>query len=268
MKNLIFFTLLFSLIFSMNEVFAQFGEPDVQKKEQPRNLFDEGYKTGFGFNFTLNDFGFGGGGQLRVGLNPYTEALLTLKAHALKDPTEQTFIDFLGYRTIPEKYQRVLSVPLHIGLKKRFFARQISDNFRLFSSLSGGPVFAWSYAYFNDANDNRFRENDAFLYNNYVEPVNDVFSGWNKSETHWGYGGEITLGIDFGDNFSNLSSVQFGYTMSYFSKGIQVLEPRQADLSSGGPRYDEFGNLITEPAHGPRKYFGSAQISFVFGWMW
>ncbi|SMO79052.1 hypothetical protein [Gracilimonas mengyeensis] len=269
MKKLIFISLVFTLLLSGEQVFAQFGEPDVQEKENPRSLYDEGYRTGFGFNPFLNDFGFGAGGQFRFGLNQYTEAIATLRISALKDPTEQTFIDFLGYRTIPDKYQRVVSVPLFIGLKQRFFAQQISDNFRVFGTISGGPVFAWSYAYFNDANNNQFRENDRFLYRNYIEPVYDVFSGWKESKTHWGYGGEVGIGIDFGDNFANLSTVQFGYTMNYFAKGIQVLQPREADLTPGGqPQYDDNDNLITVEANGRRSYFGTAQISFVFGWMW
>lgn len=288
MKKLISFTLLFLICINTDQAFGQFGEPEVQKKEEPRNLFGEGYKTGFGFNLALSDFGIGAGGQFRIGLNPYTEAVINLRIAGLKDPTEQTFTDFLGYRTIPEKYQRVISVPLYAGIKKRFFADAIADNFRVFSSLSAGPAFAFSYSYFNDFNGNGFRENDARIYQ-FTEPVNDIFSGWKNSKTHWGFGGEFLVGVDFGDNFSSLSSVQFGYTMNYFAKGIQVLQPCEADLNrigeapmnpcGVGPNFtevylqDQDGNVFTdqaplEQANDPRKYFGSAQISFIFGWMW
>lgn len=282
MKKLIFLTLIFSVLATTHQAFAQFGEPEVEKRENPRNLFDEGYKAGFGFNFTLNDFGFGAGGQFRLGLNSYTEALITLKLAALKDPTEQTFIDYtFGFKTIPEKYRRVISAPMYVGLKKRFFAQEISDNFRVYSSLSGGPVYAISYAYFNDVTQNGFRENDAAIYG-FSERVNDIFGGWEESDSHWGFGGELVVGVDLGDNFSNLSSIQFGYTMNYFKDGIQVLEPCQPDLSrinqpavnpcqvgptsvAVGPNGDR---APLEEANDPRKFFGSAQISFIFGWMW
>lgn len=264
-----------------SQVYAQFGEPEVQKKEAPRNLYDEGYKVGFGFNVALTDFGLGVGGQLRIGLSEYTEAIASLKIAGLKDPTEQTFTDFLGYRTIPEKYQRVIAIPLYIGLKKRFFPEAISDSFRPYTSLSVGPTFAFSYSYFFDYNENGFRENDARIYP-FVEPVNDIFTGWSDSESHWGWGGEFVIGVDFGDNFANLSSVQFGYTMNYFTDGIQVLEPCQPDLSRiNQPALNPCGLGVSqvpigsstdfaplEQANDPRKYFGSAQISFVFGWMW
>ncbi|MGN8225819.1 hypothetical protein [Gracilimonas sp. BCB1] len=286
MKKLTFFTLLFSLFWVGNHAFAQFGEPEVQEREVPRNLYDEGYRAGFGFNFSLNDFGVGAGGQFRFGLNSYTEALITLKMTGLKDPTEQTFIDYtFGFKTVPEKYQRVMAVPLYIGLKKRFFADEISDNFRVYSSLSAGPAFAVSYAYFNDVTGNGFRENDTGIYGR-SERVNDVFSGWSDSETHWGFGGEFVIGVDFGEKFANLSSVQFGYTMNYFSDGIQVLEPCQPDLSRINQQPvnpcgfsdinavpvllgdGSVGQAPLEKANDPRKYFGTAQITFIFGWMW
>ncbi len=245
--------------------FAQFGEPEVKDSVQPRSLFQEGYKFGFGFHIALNDFGFGGGGQFRFGLANYSEATITFKMAGLKDPSELTFTDFYyGGRITPEKYRRVVAFPLYFGYKKRFFARQISDNFRVFAALSAGPVFAWSFDYFNDLNGNGFRENDIFIYGN-VEPVYDIFSGWKNSQTHWGAGGELVLGIDFGDNFANLNSVQFGYAMKYFDKGIQIMEPnKNIPLVTNG----EITGFRLEPAHDPTKYFGSAQISFVFGWMW
>ncbi|MDR9415392.1 MAG: hypothetical protein RI564_03845 [Gracilimonas sp.] len=282
MKKLLFFTLIILFSAGNLSVFAQFGEPDVLEKDKPRNLFDEGYRTGFGFNISLNDFGVGAGGQFRFGLNSYTEAIVTLKVAGLKDPTEQTFTDYyFGFRTVPEKYQRVLSVPLYVGLKKRFFAEDISDNFRVFSSLSAGPTYAFSIPYFNDVTNNGFRENNINIYGG-TEQINDIFRGWKDGESHWGFGGEFVIGIDFGEKFDNLSSVQFGYTMNYFKDGIQVLEPCAPDLS----RLNQdpinpcgFGSnnqvqLISgdvaplEKSNGTRKYFGTAQLTFIFGWMW
>lgn len=259
MKKLISLSvILLSLCFS-NNAFAQFGEPELKEDEPSRSLFDEGYKFGFGFDLALNDFGFGAGGQLRIGLAPNTEAIVNVKIAGLKDPSEQTFVDYFGGRIIPEKYKRVLVSPMYIGIKQRFFAEEISDNFRVFSSLSAGPVFAFSYPYFNDSNENGFRENDVQVYQ-FVEPVNDPFTGLSDSDTHWGLGGEFMIGIDFGENFANLSTVQFGYTMNYFSSGIQIMEPTKAEFTQNGY------NVV--PSHDPRQYFGSAQLNFIFGWMW
>ncbi len=285
MKKLLVLFLLIFLVGVKNTAFAQFGEPKVITQEAPRNLYDEGYRTGFGVNIMLSDFGIGVGGQFRFGLNPYNQALLTLKIASLRDPSEQTFVDYyFGFKTVPEKYQRAFSVPLYIGLKRRFFAEQIADNFRVYAALSAGPVYSLSYAYFNDISGNGFRENSINVYG-VSERINDIFSGFKQSESHWGLGGEFVLGIDFGDKFKNLSSVQFGYTMHYFGDGIQMMEPCQPDLgrlnqdpitscgmgAASVPVYLQDGSVAQAPlekANDPRKYFGSAQISFVFGWMW
>lgn len=121
MKHFITTLAIFLTIALTTNAFAQFGEPEVQEREEPRNLFDEGYRTGFGINASLNDFGFSAGGQFRFVLDSYTEALLTFKIAGLKDPTEQTFIDYYwGSRTVPEKYRRVLSTPVYVGMKKGF----------------------------------------------------------------------------------------------------------------------------------------------------
>lgn len=268
MKKLFLLILaIFTLLLSSN-VLAQFGEPEVRKKEVPKNLYDEGYRSGFGFLFGANDFGFGVGGQYRKVLNRYTEAHLTFKIAGIKDPREQTFIDyFFGTKTVPDKYKRVISFPVSLGLKKRFLASQISDNFRVFGSLSGGPVFAFSYPYYNDSNNNGFRENDPTLYDRF-ERTNDIFSGWNNGDWHLGLTGSAQIGIDFNSNFANLQSFQFGYNFYYFDNGIQILEPAKPLFgANGAPRYSG-GRLQTTTNYDPKKYYGSAQISFIFGWMW
>ncbi|MEP1151024.1 MAG: hypothetical protein ABJH08_04765 [Balneola sp.] len=268
MKNLFLLSLAGFIFLSTSNIFAQFGEPDVRKKEVPKNLYDEGFRSGFGFIFGANDFGFGVGGQYRKVLNRYSEASLTFKVSGIKDPSEQTYIDyFFGTKTVPNKYQRVISFPVSVGLKRRFLAEQISDNFRLFGSINTGPVVAFSYPYFNDFNGNGFRENDNQLYTSF-ERTNDIFTGWKEGDWHLGLTGGVELGIDFSSNFANLQSFQFGYNFYYFDKGLQILEPSKPLVDQNGfPRY-EAGELQTTTSYEPKKYYGSAQISFIFGWMW
>ncbi len=267
-------TLFLALLFASTNLYAQYGEPEIRGLESPRNLFDEGYKSGFGFSLNLNDFGFGAGAQFRKGLSPYTEGLVNLKVAGLRDPSEQVFIDYyFGNRTIPSKYKRVTTIPLTVGIKRRVFAEKISDNFRVHTSINFGPALALSSPYFEDRNDNGFREtniNDFGVY----EPVRDIFAGLTDLESDWGWNGELLLGIDFGNNFARLQSFQFGYSFYYFSQGLQILEPFGAQRDNvGRPIFitdpdTGFPVLQTEPANSTTKYFGSAQITFVFGWMW
>tara|TARA_R110000868_G_scaffold235273_3_gene489047 strand:+ start:17503 stop:18330 length:828 start_codon:yes stop_codon:yes gene_type:complete len=273
-KNTVAF-LLFILTLNVNMVQAQYGEPEIQSIEAPKNLFDEGYKSGFGFSFNLNDFGFGIGTQLRKGFGPYTEGIFNLKIAGLRDPSEQTYIDYyFGGRTIPSKYKRVITFPITVGLKRRVFAREISDNFRVHTSMSFGPTFALTTPYFKESSisTNGFRESDSRQFAVY-EPVIDIFQGLKDAETLWGWTGDLVLGIDFGDNFARLQTFQFGYSFYYFKEGIQILEPFKPIRDQNGNYKDIDGNFIVdddglERANDPTDFFGSAQITFIFGWMW
>ena len=215
-----------------------------------------------GFSFNLNDFGFGVGMQYRIGLHSYTEALINFKITGLRDPREQTHIDtYFGNRTIASKYQRVITFPTTIGLKRRLFASQITDNFRVHTSISLGPSYALTIPYFRDFNENGYREDDYRRYNLDVEPINDIFQGWNEAKSEFGWTGEVLLGIDFGENFGRIQTIQIGYNFYYFRQGLQILEPKK-------PVFDVDGNSYFVNANDKVNYFGSAQITFVIGWMY
>ncbi len=241
-------------------VYAQsdFGEPIIQEAIKPKNLFDEGYKRGFGFALGISDFGFGVGMQYRIGLSSYTEGLINFKIAGLRDPSEQTYIDpYFSTRIIPGKYKRVLTFPTTIGVKKRLFASNVTDNFRVFTSMNFGPSISVSIPYFNDRNNNGYRD---YIYNS--EQINDIFQGWGDAEMELGWNGEVALGIDFGDNFKRISSLKFGYSFYYFKKGLQMLEPKKLITSQ-----NNLENQLVD-ANDAIHYFGTAQITFTFGKMY
>lgn len=264
---LIFLFLAFSI--SSTAVFAQFGEPEVRGKSQAKNLYDEGYRTGFGVTFGLNDSGFGLGAQYRRVVGKYSEAIINFKISGIKDPKEQTYIDYyFGFKTVPNKYKRIISFPLSVGYKQRFFPESISDNFRVYGSVSAGPVLAYAFPYFNDVNDNGFQENNSNLYG-FSEPAYDIFSGWKNPEPHFGWNGELQVGIDLGGDFAGLQAVQFGYTASYFRDGLQIMQPKEPLLDDFGQlQFNNQGEVVLTDSYKPRNYFGSPQITFIFGWMW
>ncbi len=269
MKKLFLLGFILSFVLTSTSVLAQFGEPEVRRPDSPKNLYDEGYRSGFGFFVGVSDFGLGVGAQYRKVFSKYTEGLINFKISGIKDPREQTYIDyFFGTKTIPDKYRKVVSFPLTVGLKKRLFAETISDNFRVFASAAGGPVLAYTFPYFQDINGNGFRENNVFIYN-LNEPTYDIFTGWKDGESHFGWTGEIQMGIDFNSNFARLQSMQFGYTFMYFDEGLQIMQPNRPDLDPQGRiQYDAQDRLIVEPDYDAKSFYGTAQISFVFGWMW
>ena len=275
MKKISILAVFILSVFIAHSANAQYGEPELQEIISPKNLYDEGYKSGLGFTFGLNDFGFGAGIQYRRGFSPYLEGLLNFKIAGLRDPREQTHIDFyFGNRTIASKYNRVITFPVTVGMKRRLFAENITDNFRVHTAMSIGPSFAAVIPYFRDFNANGYREDDIFTYGVFgVEPVNDIFTGWSDTEWELGWTGEIVLGIDFGDNFAKLQTLQFGYSFYYFDQGLQILEPNAPRILPNGTfaEVDADGFPVFpdgfDPANDRVSYFGSAQITFIVGWM-
>lgn len=245
-------------------VFAQTREPDVMSLPDPKTPLSEGKHHAVGFEIFINNFGFGVGGHYAHMVGPFTELTFNTGITGIRDVSEQNFQDFFtGQQIIPNKYNRVLGFPFMLGLKQRLFARQIDDNFRLYMSAAGGPSLAFIYPYFKDFDGNGLRNFIDFGGFRSLEPINDFFTGWKNGTTKWGVSGDLKIGVDIGENFSKLTSVEFGYTFYYFTGGIQVMEPRRA------VRYNQSGvPTQTAPFFDEQKYFGTPQISLTFGGMW
>ena len=257
--------LLFSGLFQAPaQVYAQTREPEVIPLPEPRTPLSEGKRNTLGFEVMVNNFGFGIGGHYSKVLGPFTQLTLNAGITGIRDVSEQTYTDpFFGQQIIPNKYNRAIAFPIHLGLKRRFFARKISDNFRFFVSASGGPVMAFVYPYFNDADGNGFRNSIDLGGGVFInERINDFFTGWKDGETHWGVTGNFKIGVDIGDNFSKLTTVEFGYMFYYFDDGLQMMEPRRPVAQNPD------GSFVTEPFFDAQKYFGTPQISLIFGGMW
>jgi hypothetical protein len=263
--------LLFLSFFPLKEsVQAQITEPTVL--ETPRNIsaLSDNYGSGIGFNVLMNNFGFGTGIEYRRVIAPQFEILASLRMTALRDPSEQTFQDFFfGQQVVPNKYQRAFAFPFLLGMRQRVFGDTINDDYRFFVSAALGPAAAFSYPYFQDINNNGYREQ----FQNFFEPVNDVFTGLSDGEWQWGGAGEFKIAVDIGSNFSRLNSIEFGYYFYYFPDAIQIMMPNQPALRQNvGPGqsqfiFDENGELVLEPFYDPQRFFGSPQITFTFGWL-
>lgn len=265
------------IILSPANALSQPLEPEVEEPEvqqQIRNIsnIQNEYNSGFGFNVVMNNFGFGLGGEYRRVVGPSTELMASMRIGGLRDASEQTFTDyFFGQQIIPNKYQRAFAFPLLLGIRHRLFSNIIQDDYRFFVSASLGPVASFSYPYFDDANNNGYREQ----FTNYFEQINDIFTGWSDGDWHLGGTGEMKVGLDIGGNFARLNSIEFGYYFYYFPNGIQLMMPNQPRLEinpeTGREQFvvnPDTGELAVEPFFDEQKFFGSPQITFTFGWLW
>ncbi|MGM0506436.1 MAG: hypothetical protein ACQER4_04530, partial [Bacteroidota bacterium] len=158
-------------------VIAQIEEPPVLPATDPKTPMDEGVRNGIGLDIMFNNYGFGVGTELRRVLSPMREGYLSLGFAGLRDVSEQTFTDFFfGQQIVPNKFQRGFSMPVLVGMRQRFFARKVQDNYRFYLSAGIGPVLAFIYPYFEDENENGYREDLREFGISYVEPINDVLS--------------------------------------------------------------------------------------------
>lgn len=258
---------------------AQIVEPSVQPPSDPRTPMSEGLRAGIGLDVMFNNYGFGVGAEFRRVLAPMRDGYLSVGITGLRDVSEQTFTDFFfGQQIVPNKFQRGFSFPVVAGVRQRLFARQVADNYRFHVSAGLGPVFAFTYPYFKDENENGYREDLREFGISYVEPINDVLSGWGDGSWHIGAAGELKINLDMGSRFANLSTIQFGYLFYYFGEGLQMMEPSRPVRRSGAlpgefpyetrPNGTGGTELVMEPANSTQRFFGTPQIRLIFGRMW
>jgi len=277
-KKSIPFLIVLTTVTGVQFVHAQLQEPEVRDIDQPRTPYGEGYRNSISFNVLLNNFGFGIGGEYTKIVGPYTELTFRTGITGLRDVSEQNFQDFFtGQRIIPNKYKRGFAFPFLIGIQRRLFAEAITDNFRFYVSGAAGPSLAFTYPYVNDVDGNGFRtrvlQRDPFtgrLVAVPAESINDFFSGWSDGETHWGFNGELKIGVALGENFGRQTKLEFGYFFYYFKEGLEIMEPYQSygfDPDTGLPiEVNEDGERNRFFA--PKKYFGTPQFTITFGGLW
>lgn len=250
---------------------GQVAEPELMVEERVAIPLGNNYKSGITFDVVVNNFGFGIGGEFRRVLASQTEGVINTRITGLRDASEQTFTDvFFGQQIVPNKFQRAFAFPLMLGIRQRLFADKVQEEYRFFLSASTGPVAAFSIPYFEDRNNNGFREQ----FVEYFEPVNDIFTGWSDGEWHLGAAAELKFGIDFGRSFSSVTSIEFSYYLNYFPNGIQIMMPNQPDLRSNVPpgenpfQFTSDGELLLKPFFDAQNFFGTPQITITFGKLW
>lgn len=244
-------------------------EPELVAMEAPLSHLDFDIRNGAAFRFHLNNFGFGVGGEYRRVLGRNTKGVFEFQIGNVKDESEQSFRDYWGVSTIPNKYNRIIAFPAMLGVKQRLFSERLSDNFRLFVQASGGPSPAYVYPYYDhDRFGYGFRithEMVGFT----VDPNYDPFEGWGEGEFVLGAAGHLSIGANIGGDFGNIQTISIGYFFHYYPDGIQVMEPNRP-----GPGFvvgEDPANMPStaiQPANSRQSFFGTPHITFVFGTMW
>lgn len=248
----------------------QTDEPELADTNPMRSYTTEGIKGGLAMNVMINNFGLSVGGEYRKVVGPFSEMYVNAQISGLRDVREQTF-QLFGQQIIPNKFNRAISFPVMLGFRHRFFPNAISDNFRLNLSAALGPAMIFAFPYFQDRNNNGVR--DVIYTQDFIldERINDIFAGWSEGSWLSALSGELNIGVDLGQKFKKLNGVKFGFQFYYVPDGIQMMEP----FTPNAPVYDvsvsindsEHSRLFS-PSYERRKFFGTPQITFLFGKMW
>lgn len=235
-------------------------EPEIRNPSEPESPLDYDKRNGASVNIGLTNYGFALGGQFSRVISRNTELVLRAHIGTLKDSREQSFF-FFGQEIIPNKYNRVLNFPVMAGLRQRLLADHIDDSFRIYASGLAGVSFSFVYPYFEDR---PFPDADDPLAQVQLPEsrINDVFQGWGDGSWELGYSGHLGLGVDFGDSFSRITSLEFGLLAQYYPDGIQILEPNRLVFENNIP--------VVERGEGfdAQELFLTPTITLKFGGMW
>ncbi|MCH8567222.1 MAG: hypothetical protein LAT67_03110 [Balneolales bacterium] len=250
-----FFLLFPAIVFGQHYI-----EPELRPASSPASPLDYDLRNGATFNLNITNYGFSIAGQYNRVIGRNTE--WTVQGHfgTLKDSREQTFF-FFGQQVIPNKYKRVFNFPVMTGFRQRLFARYIDDNFRVMFTTAAGPVFSFSYPYFDEQVS---EDGTPFGVRTNRDRVFDAFQGWGDGSWDIGYAAISALAVDFGTSFSSITSLEFGVLGQYYPDGLQIMEPNLQ-------RVDQQGNpveIIVGGGFGSQKWFFTPTITLKFGGMW
>lgn len=191
------------------------SRPDIfQKKEY------EPYRNAYGVDLLISNNGFGGGFFLSREFDEDLSGFINLAISDVKDEGEFEFFDqFTGQPFVPGKKNRLLMIPLVLGVQYRLFREDIVDNFRPYVSAGVGPSMVFVAPYAN-TRQTRGPNGEIITYSEQI----DFFSSLKHGQAKYTLGGYIGGGAYFGLDKGTLSGISVRYYFIPFQKGIESLE--------------------------------------------
>jgi hypothetical protein len=171
----------------------------------------------WGFDLLLSNNGFGLGAFYKYDIDDELSLMFNLNISDVKDDAEVEQYDYYGQSYIPNKKNRLLLIPLTVGVQYRLFKDDIVDNLRPFISAGIGPTMVFvapyvsnqlSYDYFGIP---------------YREKI-DFFNSLKYGSPRYTIGGYIGTGVYFGMDKGMVSGLSAKYFLAPFPNGIEVME--------------------------------------------
>ncbi|MGE5480728.1 MAG: hypothetical protein ACM3U1_09920 [Chloroflexota bacterium] len=184
-------------------------------------------KGAWGIDISISESGFGGGAFFNRNLNDDYSLLLQMFITGKRntDEFEVWDPDVQDWR-VRDKVNRLFMIPIMAGVQKYIFRNSLSENFKPYVFLGGGPAIIFSTPY----EDN-------------VGRLVDWFTAWSYAKTYFRFGGFGGIGANFGGVGKNS---MLGVNLRYY--------------------YIPFGGDGLESIRGlPIKNFGGIVLSITIG---
>lgn len=155
-----------------------------------------------GVDIMFGEGGFGLGAFYRKKLSRTFTVFTDLSVSGTKDGEEVEYMTWWGEVIVPGKVNRILLVPMTVGLQYRLFANTLTDNLRPYVNFGVGPSLVFTMPF-----------------------EKEFFSSVGHANTYVGVGGYIGFGANFGLSKSSLVGLNFRYYINHlFNGGVESLQ--------------------------------------------
>jgi hypothetical protein len=174
----------------------------------------------WGIDLLLSNNGFGLGAFYRYEMTDELSLIFNFAISDVKDDAEFEKYDYYGNSIVPNKINRLLLLPLTVGVQYRLFKDDIVDNLRPFITAGLGPTMIFVAPY---ANPKTYYSPDSTSY--YTDPGKiDFFTSLKYGKLRYTIGGFIGAGVFFGMDKGTITSLSVKYFLAPFPNGIEVMK--------------------------------------------
>lgn len=194
-QNFLNISFLLGMIFSA-VIFPQ-GLGEIAE-EKSAEIFPD---NSFGVDLLFGEGGFGLGAFYRTQLNNSLTAFADFSISEAKDDKEFEFVDFYGRTIVLGKKNRILLMPLNVGVQQRLFSGALGDNLRPYLNAGVGPSYVVTTPY-----------------------EHEFFKSLKYAQGQFTIGGYFGFGANFGLDKKNLVGINLRYyIIHFFNAGVESL---------------------------------------------
>jgi hypothetical protein len=197
-------------------IFGELGKPVLDQTSSNK------LTSSWGVDLLISTNGFGVGTFYRHEYSDDFSGYIDFSISESKDDNEIEYIDYYGNTFTPGKLNRFLVLPLFLGVEKRMFKDDITDNFRPFIDGAIGPSMI------------------------YIFPYNEeYFTALGKGHPTYTFGGFVGIGAYFGSERSNILGMNIRYYFVPYPGGLESMEQGSTVLTK-----NQFGGLVISLSFG------------------